>query len=463
MNTQSKESRMLKRLLYGLLVIAVCVGCFSGCKASSPPIIEIVATMPCQIDSGGTTSFSVTGNIPARSEVHWEASTGAFANPDALASSYTAPYVDQDTNVTIAVNVIDGNHIYARSLVCMIVAPPGDDVQGEPEKPTGKKIGLSFSDFFTERWVNEEAIMRGLLEDMGYEVLSQEASYDVNIQIDQIDVMVAQGVAALVVVATDSDAIVPAIDAAAEAGIYVIAYDNLIKTDSIAAHVSFNNVEVGRQQALGVMDALDIENWDVDAHGPARIVKLGGSPSDNNAILFRLGQDEILDPLEDAGMIEIVADEWVDNWDAANAIVLMKNTLDATNNDIDGVVASNDDTALGALQAMAAQGQAGSVPISGQDATAAGCNSIVKGELTVSILKDIRNLAPLAVDLVHQLITGEGDLELESYTLTELTLDDSLEGSVDCYFLPVVQVNKDNVYELVVESGYQSHEDVYRP
>jgi D-xylose transport system substrate-binding protein len=310
--------------------------------------------------------------------------------------------------------------------------------------------------------VNEEAIMRGLLKDMGYEVLSQEASYDVNIQIDQIDDMVAQGVTALIVVAADSDAIVPTIDAAAEAGIYVIAYDNLIKTDSIAAHVSFNNVEVGRQQALGVMDALDIENWDVDANGPARIVKLGGSPADNNAILFHLGQDEILDPLEDAGMIEIVADEWVDNWDAANATILMENILDVTNNDIDGVVASNDDTALGALQAMATQGRAGSVPISGQDATAAGCNSIVKGELTVSILKDIRNLAPLAVDLVHQLISSEGDLELESHTLAELTLDDSLKGSVDCYFLPVVQVNEDNVYELVVESGYQSYKDVYR-
>ncbi|MBN1121023.1 MAG: D-xylose transporter subunit XylF, partial [Anaerolineae bacterium] len=112
--------------------------------------------------------------------------------------------------------------------------------------------------------------------------------------------------------------------------------------------------------------------------------------------------------------------------------------------------------------AMAAQGLAGTVPISGQDATADGCNSIVKGELTVSILKDIRDLGPLATDLAYQLVTGEGDLELESYTLAELTLDDSLEGTVDCLFLPVYQVNADNVYELVVESGFQSYEDVYR-
>jgi len=125
-------------------------------------------------------------------------------------------------------------------------------------------------------------------------------------------------------------------------------------------------------------------------------------------------------------------------------------------------VASNDGTALGALTAMNAQGLAGVVPISGQDATADGCNSIVKGELTVSILKDIRDLGPLAVDLAHQLISGEGDLKFESYTLSELTLDDSLQGSVDCLFLDVFQVNADNVFDLVVKSEFQAYDDVYR-
>ena len=73
----------------------------------------------------------------------------------------------------------------------------------------------------------------------------------------------------------------------------VIAYDRLVKSPKIAAYISFNNVEVGRQQADGVMKAIDIENWDVDANGKLRLVKLGGSPTDNNAILFRQGQDEI--------------------------------------------------------------------------------------------------------------------------------------------------------------------------
>ena len=344
--------------------------------------------------------------------------------------------------------------IAALVLVSTLLAGCGD---------SGKtKVGLSFSDFATERWKNEEVLMRGLLEDLGYEVLSQEANHDVKLQNDQIDNMVAQGVEALIVIAEDGDAIVTSVDKAADAGVHVIAYDRLIKTQKIAAYLSFNNVEVGRQQALGVMGALDIDNWDVAANGPARVVKLGGSPTDNNAILFRNGQDLIVDPYVEAGKVEIVADQWVDNWDAANALKLMENILTTIENDVDGVVASNDGTALGALQAMKAQGLAGVVPISGQDATADGCNSIVKGELTVSILKDIRDLGPLAVDLAHQLISGEGDLTMTSYTLSELTLDDSLQGSVDCLFLDVFQVNADNVYDLVVKSEFQSYDDVYR-
>jgi D-xylose transport system substrate-binding protein len=338
---------------------------------------------------------------------------------------------------------------------------PGEAAVAQPAASGEKiKVGLSFSDFATERWKNEEILMRALLEEKGYEVLSQEANHDVKLQNDQIDNMVAQGVKALIVVAEDGDAIVTSVDKAADAGVLVLAYDRLIKTPKIAAYVSFNNVEVGRQQADGVMKAVDIENWDVAANGKLRLVKLGGSPTDNNAILFRQGQDEILAKYEDK--FEIVADQWVDNWDAANALKLMENILTAAGNDIDAVVASNDGTALGALQAMKAQGLAGKVPISGQDATADGCNSIVKGELTVSILKDIRNLSPLAVDLIDKLLKGSTNTGLSSYTMAELTNDPNKTGEVMCFFLEVEQVNKDNVYDLVVVSKFQAYEDVYR-
>jgi D-xylose transport system substrate-binding protein len=325
------------------------------------------------------------------------------------------------------------------------------------------KIGLSFSDFATERWAVEEAQMRGLLEDLGYEVLTQEANHDPKLQNDQIDNMISQGAKAIILIAEDGDAAATAVANAKEAGVAVISYDRLIKSTDIAAYISFDNVEVGRNQALGVMAALDMDNWDVDANGPARIILQGGSPTDNNAHLVRRGQLEIIQPYIDSGVIEIVQDQWVENWDAAKATSLMENMLVAVDNDVDGVIASNDGTALGALQAMSAQDLAGVVPISGQDATADGCNSIVKGEQTVTVFKDTRNLAPLAVELADKLARGVDIPELVDFSMADLTGDDSYgDVTVPCLFLPVVQVTAENVYDEIVVSGFQAYEDVYR-
>ena len=342
-------------------------------------------------------------------------------------------------------------------------APAAEEPAAEEPAAAEEKIivGLSFSDFATERWPIEDELMTKLLEEKGYEVISQEAAHDVKLQNDQIDNMVTQGAKVIIVIAEDGDAAATAVASAAAAGVKVIAYDRLIKDTGISAYISFNNVAVGYNQADGVMKALDMDNWDTAANGPARIIMQGGSPTDNNAILVRQGQMQIVQPYIDAGSAEIVQDQWVDNWDPAKATALMENMLTAVGNDVDGVVASNDGTALGALTAMKAQGLAGTVPISGQDATADGCNSIVRGEQTVTVFKDTRLLSPLAVEIADQLIKGE-DPGLEMFTLAELTLDDTLEGEVPCKFLKVVQVTKDNVYDVVVVSGFQAYDDVYR-
>jgi D-xylose transport system substrate-binding protein len=324
------------------------------------------------------------------------------------------------------------------------------------------KIGISMSDFATERWKPESDLLKKLLEEKGYEVLVQEANHDVKLQNDQIDNMVSQGVKGLIVVAEDGDAAATAVDKAAKAGVKVIAYDRLIKTQSIAAYLSFDNVEVGRQEALGVMTALGLPSsttWTKD--NPAKVVLSGGSPTDNNAVLVRQGQMEVVQPYIDSGVVKIVADQWVDNWDAANALKLMENILTAQENKIDAVVASNDGTALGELEALKAQGLAGKVPISGQDATGDGCNSIVKGEQTVTVFKDIRLLAPKAVDMMDALIKGQPITGVKTYSLKVLTGKD-LPGDIQALFLPVVQVTKDNVYEEIVKSGFQSYDDVYR-
>jgi D-xylose transport system substrate-binding protein len=314
------------------------------------------------------------------------------------------------------------------------------------------KIGLSFSDFATERWSVENEQMTKLLEEKGYTVISQEANHDVKLQNDQIDNMVSQGVKAIIVVPEDGDACATAVSSAVKKGVKVIAYDRLIKSPDISAYLSFDNLEVGRQQASGVLKVVS----------KGRFVLLGGSPTDNNAHLFRAGQMEVLNPLIKKGDIKVVADQWVENWDAANALKIMENILTAQKNKVDAVVASNDGTALGALQAMKAQKLAGKVPISGQDATADGCNSILKGELTVTIFKDTRKLAPKAVELADTLANGGSIDGVQEVEYSVLTGDKSKKAKIPCVFLPVVQVTKDNVKSEIVDSGFQKKEDVYR-
>ncbi|MBN1501794.1 MAG: substrate-binding domain-containing protein [Spirochaetes bacterium] len=314
------------------------------------------------------------------------------------------------------------------------------------------KIGLSFSDFQTERWPVEQALMTKLAYEKGAQVVSQVANHDAKLQNDQIENMVLQGVDVIIIIAEDGAAAATAVDQAKEAGVKVIAYDRLIKSSNLAAYISFDNVEVGRTQARGILKVKDKGNF----------VLLGGSPTDNNAVLFRQGQMEVLKPKIDSGDIKIVADQWVDNWDPANALKIMENILTAQKNKIDAVVASNDGTAGGAIQAMKAQGLAGKVPISGQDATYQGCKSIVEGELTMTVMKDVRLLTPMAIDMAIALAKGETVSGLTNYKLSELTLDDNLKGEVPCNFLKVISVDKDNVYEEVVKSGFQKYDDVYK-
>jgi D-xylose transport system substrate-binding protein len=327
-------------------------------------------------------------------------------------------------------------------------------------------VGLSFSDFETPRWSEENDIMTAALEELGYEVVSQQASHDPKVQNDQIANMVTQGAKAIIIVAQDADAAATAVDEAAREGVIVIAYDRLIATPNIAAYITFGLTKVGNGQADGVLKALgfDPENpgptdvWTVD--NPVQLVKLEGDPGDNNAKFFEAGQDEVLQPFVDAGLVTIVARQNIANWDETNAVIAMENILTSQNNEVDAVIAANDNLGLGALQALAAQQL--SVPVSGQDATVPGCNSIAKGQLTVTILKDYRVMAPQAVQLVDTFLKGETDPELESFPLADLTGNDSLTGEVLAKYLPVTQVTIDNLYEAVVLSGFQSYDDVYQ-
>jgi D-xylose transport system substrate-binding protein len=327
-------------------------------------------------------------------------------------------------------------------------------------------VGLSFSDFETPRWSQENEIMTAALEAMGYAVVSQQASHDPKTQNDQIANMVTQGAKAIIIVAQDADAAATAVDDAVKEGVVVIAYDRLIASPNISAYITFGLTQVGNGQADGVLKALGFDPmnpgptdvWTTD--NPVKLVKLEGDPGDNNAKFFEAGQDEVLQPFVDAGLVTIVARQNIANWDETNAVTAMENILTSQDNKVDAVIAANDNLGLGALQALTAQKL--SVPVSGQDATAPGCNSIAKGQLTVTILKDYRVMAPQAVELVDEFLKGITDPDLKSYKLSDLTGNESLTGEVLAKYLPVTEVTMDNLYDDVVVSGFQTYDDVYQ-
>ncbi len=312
-------------------------------------------------------------------------------------------------------------------------------------------IGLSLADV-DERWAAERDTLTKLLTAQGFEVVVQVANFDPNLQNEQIRAMAAQGAKVIVVVPEDGTAAARAVEEVTAAGVKVSAYDRLVRTPKLAAYVSFDNVEVGRSQARGVLAA----------RGSGNFVLLGGSPTDNNARQFRAGQLQVLTPLVQSGKIKIVSDRWVDYWDGPIAKKVMQEIIGSSGARIDAVVASNDGTALGALEAMRSAGLAGKVPISGQDASEQGCNSIARGELTVTVHKDTRKLVPLVATLAARLARGSGGYDLEPVRLADLTGDEALAGAVPCKFLPVELVTRANLKKLVVDSGYQTYEAVYR-
>jgi D-xylose transport system substrate-binding protein len=125
---------------------------------------------------------------------------------------------------------------------------------------------------------------------------------------------------------------------------------------------------------------------------------------------------KVLKPYIDDGKIKVVGDQWVDGWLPENALKIMENALTANNNKVDAVVASNDATAGGAIQALSAQGLAGKVAISGQDADLAGMKRIINGTQTMTVYKPITLLANSAAEIAVELVwsTAKSDATLNN-------------------------------------------------
>ena len=259
----------------------------------------------------------------------------------------------------------------------------------------GKTIAVSWKTFQEERWKTDEAAIKAAVEAAGNTYVSTDAQGSAQKQAADIEGLISQKVDVIMVVAFDSDAILPSIKAINDAGIKSIAYDVQFE-DPSALYITFDNVGVGRIIAQEVSK--------VKPEGNYAIIK--GDKGDPNATFLLGGMMEVLKAGIDSGKVKIVCETFTDGWKPDGAQKNMEQCLTANANKIDAVVSENDGMASGVVAALDAQGLAGTVPVSGQDGDKAALNRVALGTQTVSVWKDARALGKVAAEAAVAIAAG---------------------------------------------------------
>ncbi len=323
--------------------------------------------------------------------------------------------------------------IVGAAAMAVLMLLTGAPASADPKTP---KIGFSIDDLRVERWGRDRDFFVAAAEQLGAKVYVQSADASEQRQIAQIENLISRGVDVLVIVPYNATVLNNAIHEAKKSKIKVVSYDRLIMGADIDAYISFDNRMVGEMQAQGVVQVKPKGNYYL----------LGGAPTDNNAKMLREGQMKVLQPLVDKGDIKIVGKQWVKDWSASEAMAIIENALTANNNKIDGIVASNDGTAGGAIQALAAQKLSGVVAVSGQDADLAAVRRVIAGTQTMTVYKPLKLIASEAAKLAVQLVRNEKPGFNAQY--------DNGARKVDTLLLKPTLLTKANVNLLVTDGFY---------
>jgi len=321
-------------------------------------------------------------------------------------------------------------------------AAADDAAAGDEE---GLIVGVSWNNFQEERWAkSDEPAIKAVLEAEGIEYISTDAGSSAEKQLDDVEQLISQGADALIILAQDGTAILPAVQSATEQGVPVIAYDRLIE-DPTAFYITFDNVEVGRMQAEEIFKLVPEGNY----------VFIKGNQADANADFLRGGQQEVLQEAIDSGAIVNVGEEYTDNWDPAVAQTNMEQILTQTNNEVDAVVASNDGTAGGVVAALEDQGLAGVVPVSGQDGEAAALNRVALGSQAVSVWKDARELGKAAGEAAAAFAKGATIDEVEGMVVFVSPGGNDMRSLL----LVPIPITPDNL-DIVIDAEWITQEEV---
>lgn len=353
-------------------------------------------------------------------------------------------------------------------------APAGENGAGEEAAGGDQTIGVAMPTETSERWIADGNAVKSQLEEAGYTVDLQYANDDIPTQSQQIDQMITQDVDLLIIASIDGTALSSQLDAAAAKNIPVIAYDRLINgSEHVDFYVTFDNEQVGVQQATSLLAGLGILNEDgsdnPDApEGPFNIEVFAGSPDDNNAGFFFKGAMDTLKPYLDDGTL-VVPSNQTDfdtvatlRWSQEAAQTRMEDLLTSTysgGEDLDGVLSPFDGISRGVITALQGAGYGPTIDeglpiVSGQDAEIASVALIDQDIQYATIFKDTRKLASEAVRAAQAYLDGQ-----EPEANDTETYDNGVKV-VPSYLLESDIVYKSNIPELLIDSGYYTEEQV---
>ena len=329
------------------------------------------------------------------------------------------------------------------------------------EDAAERRIGVALPTKELQRWNQDGTNIRTWLEDSGYTVELRYADNDIATQISQIEDMINNGCQVLVIAAVDGETLGVVLDHASRAGIPVIAYDRLImNSDAVSYYVTFDSREIGAAQGRYIVEALDLDN----ARGRTYTIEyITGDPGDHNVKLLREGALSVLQPYIDAGTLICpsgqtdLADIVTAGWSADRARQRFEKLLSGCYGEaqqLDAVLASNDSTAQGVAEALETSYTGPRPVLTGQDCDIASVRNILAGKQSMSVFKDTRILASRTAQLVDALMTG---MQLRADDTQ--TYDNGVKAVPTFRCEPVV-CTAENVYELLIDSGYYTEEDL---
>jgi D-xylose transport system substrate-binding protein len=308
----------------------------------------------------------------------------------------------------------------------------------------GLKIGFLMDSLKVERWQTDLDKFQRRAAELSAQVLAETAEGDDELQLRQAEKLLDSGVKVLVLVPHDADKAVRIVRAAKAKQVPLLCYERLVRDPDVSFFVGVNALAVGLLQADFLTRQAPKGNY----------VLIGGSPTDINAKSLHDGQMRILKPFVDRGDIKIVADTWTKDWDPSEAYAHMSEAIESSKGDITAVVASNDGTAGGAIQALEEHKLAGKVLVSGQDADLAAIIRILNGTQTMTVYKPLGSQAKMAAEAAVALAKGEAAKSTAAVSIGDKT--------IPAIPLNPVVVTKDNIKETVIKDGFQSLETIQK-